>query len=471
MEKSRSGIGGAIEENTLAILDASEATKHTRDADDDRIAFLEAVRATSLLPENKAPPTFKMCEAVFKILRFGKSLELITTSYQLLNELDRQFPRVYMTNSEGSSMSPELVVLQEAWTPFVLGTDISDSEKSTANDLTGGLFDPHGLHLLLQGLAEASDVADFQASDTKVLRDMLLFHYLVSVLEGDFGPRNQMYKESMNWIFVRESLLNMILCSRKMNYKGLMKDCMAILCGLGQSLAEYDNTVPCSEASVVKQSEAIDTALTTALLHFGRITSTATLKLMVMVMELDSSKKYADMQGHTTRADGVRTPLAEIIQDELTYDKNILLPFLQVFKDSKWKLEIIVQFFWKYISKPSVRTRRSNGPAVDATFSGVLKCISNSSSTKSITKKISAHAIQLLLAHGFQAFLLLSTKQPPLEGLPDSKEQVAGGSLVETCKNLISIFNCLRTLDEELEISSCAKEALFVAATILSKKL
>ncbi|XP_022140201.1 negative regulator of systemic acquired resistance SNI1 isoform X2 [Momordica charantia] len=419
MEKSRSGIGGAIEENTLAILDASEATKHTRDADDDRIAFLEAVRATSLLPENKAPPTFKMCEAVFKILRFGKSLELITTSYQLLNELDRQFPRVYMTNSEGSSMSPELVVLQEAWTPFVLGTDISDSEKSTANDLTGGLFDPHGLHLLLQGLAEASDVADFQASDTKVLRDMLLFHYLVSVLEGDFGPRNQMYKE----------------------------------------------------ASVVKQSEAIDTALTTALLHFGRITSTATLKLMVMVMELDSSKKYADMQGHTTRADGVRTPLAEIIQDELTYDKNILLPFLQVFKDSKWKLEIIVQFFWKYISKPSVRTRRSNGPAVDATFSGVLKCISNSSSTKSITKKISAHAIQLLLAHGFQAFLLLSTKQPPLEGLPDSKEQVAGGSLVETCKNLISIFNCLRTLDEELEISSCAKEALFVAATILSKKL
>ncbi|KAG7019597.1 hypothetical protein SDJN02_18560, partial [Cucurbita argyrosperma subsp. argyrosperma] len=31
--------------------------KHTRDADDDRIAFLEAVRAASLLPENKSPPT------------------------------------------------------------------------------------------------------------------------------------------------------------------------------------------------------------------------------------------------------------------------------------------------------------------------------------------------------------------------------------------------------------------------------
>lgn len=167
MENPSSGIRGAIEENTLAILDASEATKHTRDADDDRIAFLEAVRAASLLPENKSPPTFKMCEAIFKILRFGKSLELISTSYQLLNELDRRFPRVYVTNANGSSMSHELVVLQEAWTPFVLGTDISDSERAATNDLTGGLLDPLGFHLLLQGLAEVSDVENFQALDTK----------------------------------------------------------------------------------------------------------------------------------------------------------------------------------------------------------------------------------------------------------------------------------------------------------------
>lgn len=33
----------------------------------------------------------KMCEAVFQILRFGKSLELIMASFQLLNELDEVF--------------------------------------------------------------------------------------------------------------------------------------------------------------------------------------------------------------------------------------------------------------------------------------------------------------------------------------------------------------------------------------------
>ncbi|PRQ44245.1 hypothetical protein RchiOBHm_Chr3g0477111 [Rosa chinensis] len=36
------------------------------------------------------------------------------------------------------------------------------------------------------------------------------------------------------------------------------------------------------------------------------------------------------MQGSTTRADGVRTPLLEIVLDELTYDKDILDSFLQV---------------------------------------------------------------------------------------------------------------------------------------------
>lgn len=40
MENPSSGIRGAIEENTLAILDASEATKHTRDADDDSTIFI-----------------------------------------------------------------------------------------------------------------------------------------------------------------------------------------------------------------------------------------------------------------------------------------------------------------------------------------------------------------------------------------------------------------------------------------------
>lgn len=68
-----------------------------------------------------------------------------------------------------------------------------------------------------------------------------------------------------------------------MNYKGLMKDCVTTLCGLGQFLAEYDNAVQSSETSVAKQPEAIDTALATAFLHFGRITCAAMLKLMIMV--------------------------------------------------------------------------------------------------------------------------------------------------------------------------------------------
>jgi hypothetical protein len=98
----------------------------------------------------------------------------------------------------------------------------------------------------------------------------------------------------------------------------------------------------------------------------------------------------------------VRTPLVEVILDELTYNKAIISPFLQVFSEPKWKLEIILQYFWKYIAKPSIRTRRSNNLIDDATFNGALKCISNSPSTKGITKKIGLEETQLLLAHGYK---------------------------------------------------------------------
>uniref|UniRef100_A0A6N2KEH3 Uncharacterized protein n=1 Tax=Salix viminalis TaxID=40686 RepID=A0A6N2KEH3_SALVM len=68
----------------------------------------------------------------------------------------------------------------------------------------------------------------------------------------------------------------------------------------------------------------------------------------MLIMDLDMSRKKADMQGSTTRADGVRTPLMEIILDEITYDTDMLSPFLKVFNEPKWKLEIILQYFSKY---------------------------------------------------------------------------------------------------------------------------
>ncbi|XVF25712.1 hypothetical protein REPUB_Repub13aG0237200 [Reevesia pubescens] len=209
-------------------------------------------------------------------------------------------------------------------------------------------------------------------------------------------------------------------------------------------------------------------------------------KLLTMIIELDMSKKQVDMQGQTTRADGVRTPLVEIILDELTYDGDMLSPFLQVFDDPKWKLEIIVQYFLKYTAKPSVHTRRSNGPSEDSTFLGVLKFFSNSSSTRNVTKKIDVEVLQLLLAHAFQAYLSMSPQQHQ-PGMSDCEEAVIDSFLMEISKNVIAAFNSLRAslslfnflrnislyflvflLRLSVEISTLGKEALFTAAMIIS---
>nr|DAD30807.1 TPA_asm: hypothetical protein HUJ06_009658 [Nelumbo nucifera] len=88
MENSRRSNRG-IEENTLAILDSS-GFKDARDVNDDRLAFLDAVRASSIVPEIGTAPTSKMLSAIFQILKDGTSLELIMESYQLLIELEKR---------------------------------------------------------------------------------------------------------------------------------------------------------------------------------------------------------------------------------------------------------------------------------------------------------------------------------------------------------------------------------------------
>ncbi|TYH47952.1 hypothetical protein ES332_D10G034300v1 [Gossypium tomentosum] len=357
--------------------------------------FLEAVRIASIVPENETPPTKKMVEAVFQILRAGKSLELIMSSYELLNEIEKRFPRIYVSESSGNG-SPELVVIEEAWLPFMVSLDVMSSEKETNRRKLRGLFDPNGFHELITGLAEMAYKTNSQRLDTKFLGNMLLFQYLVNVLEGDFLARISMYKESMNWNFLRECLINMLL-----------------------------------------------------------------------IMEIDMSKQQANMLGLTTRSDGLRIPLIEIILDELTYYRKILPRFLQIFNDPKWKLEIIVQYLLKYTAKP-VRTRRSNGPSEDSTFLGVLKSFSDSSSVRSIIKKLNVEVIQLLLAHAFLAYMSL-TSQQQLPGMPGCNEAVIDSlSLVEISKNVAAAFNSLREADKKIQISSLGKEALFTATMIIS---
>ncbi|KAF3642690.1 hypothetical protein FXO38_20969 [Capsicum annuum] len=48
---------GGIEENTMAILDTSGFNRDSHHRHDDSLAFLEAVRSASLLPDNGVPPT------------------------------------------------------------------------------------------------------------------------------------------------------------------------------------------------------------------------------------------------------------------------------------------------------------------------------------------------------------------------------------------------------------------------------
>ncbi|XP_051128843.1 negative regulator of systemic acquired resistance SNI1 isoform X1 [Andrographis paniculata] len=477
MEKRRR-VGGedgnrGVEENTMAILDTFGFSSSTiaHHLNDDRLAYLEAVRTACLLPDSGSSPTPKMLEAIFHIMMDADSLDLIMESYQLFVELDKCFPRVYLSKEEEpvssspTSMLSELVVVEESWIPFNFA---SDNNHGKATNHSGTLVDSVGFHTHVQEIAKVAREMGSNAVETVFLKNMILLQYLIIVLERDFCPRNFAYQENKNWVIVRESTLNLLLGSRKINYKVLMKDCLSLMCDLSEltvsgETSNHDN-------SLEEISHESNGAVLLALPEVKKSTCMALKKLFVLTMELDSSRRIADQQGLITRADGVRTPVMEIILDELIYNNDTLLPFLQVF-DPKWKLQIITQYFQKYIPKSSVQTRRSSEVINTENFSGILKCLSNRNTTKNVIKKIIPEIVQLLLAYGLQAYLVLSNEHL-LEGLPDSMEDVKSKSdnVANICKNLISAFTCLRQEDRLSSFSSHAKEALVTAAVVLSSK-
>lgn len=448
------GACGGMEENTMAILDNSgfNRSKFSHHLKDDGLAFLEAVRTASLLSDNGSAPTRKMFEAVFHTLKDADSLDLIMESYQLLIELHKHFPRVLLSKEQSESSSPsrstnifKFIVVQEAWLPFSFGLD-PFNERNEANKPSRGSVDSLGFHSLIQEVAKVDKERKSEVLELMFLKNMLLLQYLIIFLEGDFLPRNCAFKEELNWTFLRESLVNMLLGSRKILYKSLIKDCLSLMHVLSQEAMFEDFNY--HKSSSMESSQEINTAVTLALPEVKKSTCAALKKFFLMVMELDSSRSSADMQGLTTRADGVRTPVVEIILDELIYDNDIRCSFLQVFDEPKWKLKIIIQYFQKYIPKSSVQTRRSsNVPVSDETFDGILKYLANGNNTRSIIKKICTEVVQLLLAHGFQAYLALQL-QCASDSSVVSPEDIKSISPVEICNGLVSDFMCLKREDQ-----------------------
>ncbi|CAA6672642.1 unnamed protein product [Spirodela intermedia] len=408
-----------IEENTLAILDSSgirTVATFTMTVSASTLvswlAFLEAVRLVSLTSMPSSAPTWNMYNAVFRIFRDGTSLEEIMTSYQLLVELEKHYPRLCLVDQSKFESTfggaCELVVVKETWSPFVGSVESAHADDVETSRSSDSLLDAHGFSFLTHELAQ-------------LLKNLVLLQYLVHVLEGDFLPRETVYKATMKWIFLRESLLSLILGSRKINIRYFIQDCMTIISGgfvrhKSGRFHDLENV----ETSLPGVVEEPDLTLLYATLEMGKKTVIAVEKLLLLVIRLDMHRKVADIQGYTSRADAIRVPLMEMIVDQLSYNKDVISPFLLAFSEPKWKLEIIMQYFWKYCHRSPVHTRRSKNSSDDATFETILKYFSND--------------------------------------VP----------LLQISKGLICAYENIKKNNDGIRLSAFEKEALFTAATIVA---
>ncbi|KAG9442371.1 hypothetical protein H6P81_018225 [Aristolochia fimbriata] len=440
MESRRRSMRG-LEENTMAILDTC-GVKDSRDIHDDRLSFLEAVRSASIIATDATIPTRKMFDAIFQIFQDCASLELTVVSYQLLCDLDKHYPRVYFSQSD------ELVMVQEAWSPFIFS---SGNTCEAVNSLSPvELIDSDRFFFLTQTITEM-DPLKFGIKD---IGNMFLFQYIVSVLAQDFVPRAASYRKSKNWCLLRESLLQLLLGSRKLNFKNLMKECMSIICNRVYDHAELSADLQNEKQASVNTPVDFDTAVSIAMPNLQNEVCISVQRLLTMIMELDVIKMDADKEGFTSRVDGLRTPLVELILEELMYNKDLVCPFLEVFSDPKWKLICSILASIVIWSKNIVET---------VTVENVLKLLSNESKARQVVKKLNADVAQLLLTLAFQAYL--SLKQG-VETRSTADEDVRSSSLAQICRDMFSACKNLRT-NEKLEMEPFAKEALFTAAAIL----
>ncbi|KAK8970440.1 hypothetical protein KSP40_PGU017345 [Platanthera guangdongensis] len=438
-----------LESNTLAIIDSS-GVRDARDVHEDRLSFLEAVRTASLRSASPIPPTWKMFDAIFHILRDSNSLELATASFQLLTDLDKghfllqRYPRVYLDQSDSlgtdSSGGGQLIVNKEAWSPFTVGSENFYSEATTSSRDSKSLLDSEYFSILVE------EIMLSRHFPIKIVENMLLFQYLVHVLEVDYLPRQTSYKRTLNWAVLRESIFGMLLASRKMNYKSLVRNCMTItsrsfLHGTNICLKDLKE----AENTSADLPQSCNVGLSFAFPEFLRTTCDAAQKFLILIMELDLIRKDAEKCGCTSRLDSFRVPILDTIIDVLTYNKDQISPFLEVFGEPKWKLEMILLYFGKYCKRPTTRTRRTCDLPNDETFQGILNCFSNPTISCGILKKISSVVARFLLAQAFKCYLSLQNHPKNAVFLAT---KVGGSTLPQICSSLIASFINLRQLDE-----------------------
>lgn len=466
------------EENIMAILDVI-GVKEQDDIRDDKLSFLAAIRAVCITPEMAQVPTRKMYEAVFQILKENKSLELTIMSYQLLLDLEKRFPPVTVAKMAGSSsdvMEAQLVINSEVWSPFIAN---SANDSAKMDGFFDGNYDPIDCSKVvslirdiaaevchddskLPGVGPDSDGRSKRLSHD-IMGKMMMFQYLVTLLETDFICRCQVFKRNIEWALIRDSFLNQLLGSQRTNLKNLVKSSLDIMASKSKESFDSNDSKEHSAVGIFKKTlRDLDSAyLAEAEIRYTLCLSVQ--KLLTMMTEIDTIKKEADKRGQTSRSDGSRTPVLEIVINELCYNKSLIGPFLQALTEPKWKMDIILTYIMKYFSRSITKNVGSDIEAT--TIKDIFNFLSDASATnaRSMTKRISAVLLKLLLVHGFQAYFSL---REGTNFMNSSEEDVL---LKETCELFLSAFQNLQSADNKnLELIAVERDALFTAATILS---
>lgn len=436
-------LGQVIEDNILALLDTI-GVKHADDIEDDKISFIEAVSALCIAGKQPKAPTWRVHEAIFRILEGNDSMVLNLASYSLLVEIAQQYPHMMVGEDTANGTKKVIIVNNKIWCPFHADSGVEDKRKggiSTHQANPTHKFCEEFFSLLedIKGKigekpwaasTDAESEEDLESTNYKVIGLMLKFKYLFSILEYDFKCRFEVYKDGKKKEIISSSYLVQLF--EEARRKPLVELLLNLIASTG-----------------VSTNRGIE------VLHLQEFSSSIQALLeMRLSLELESVRTI-NTSPRKARQDAPRSqPIFELVNEIVYYNKPMFEYLLQAMEDTDCKLRIIFYNFIKDIPKPLTREKIRDPD--NMTVQDLLNCLKEVTAARKVFNCIESNILQVLLASAFKAGLRHM-----------SSDGISTGTL-EMCKLLKTAFKNLQTISNEFgELHSAAKQALITAEALI----
>lgn len=397
------------------------------------------------------------------------------TSFQLLKDLEKRHPRVAIATEEADGSSglsrQRLDIDRRVWSPIESLfeekslTDMMIPEPSAEESIPLNLFRLVGT--IAEGITEAgSQLADsapslarHSHSGVKMAGQFVMLQHLVCLIQNDLSCCLQVYEASMDDSAVQKSYLYRLLCVLPADVRNTFLSNLLFLVNPNSQHMQGDEEglIGNEVGRSLTGGREVESNSSSGLLPCTSDFSHLAHRLLLMVMEIDHVvKTWNPGTARSMRRGSFPDDLLSIFSNA-----RDLEAYLEALDMPRTKLRFIIDYFIANAPVDMVVKGLKDSTGTD-TFEKLLSCFGEDK-TKKFVHKFGEDVLPVVLAHAFQAFLIIHT-----EAAGEDHENDRQAKLLQMSQSVVEILTELRELERQTEMLPVAEHAIQMAESILS---